>query len=245
MPLVSIIIPSFNNLDLLQECIDSIKNQAFIDYEVFVIDAKSTDGSIEYLQTLSAPFYWISEPDCGVYDAMNKGIEKSNGEWLYFLGTDDVIFERQTLQLVFNSEIGDDKSLIIGQIHYKSNPKDSKLLKSKYVLFSPWSPNLWIRNAPHHQGIFYRKTVFSNLKYDLKYKILADYDLNLKLYRNKLKAKLIKQVIAVCGGEGISKKFNWQLYKEEIELKTKLSSLVLKPFFYLLGFSKYLLKKVT
>lgn len=245
MPLISIIIPSFNNLNLLRECIDSIKNQTFADYEVFIIDAKSSDGTIEYLQTLNKPFQFISGPDRGVYDAMNKGIAMSNGEWLYFLGTDDVLYHQETLQSVFCSKIEDDESLVIGQIKYKSNPNESKLLKSKHILFSPWSPNLWIRNAPHHQGIFYRKTVFANLQYDLKYKILSDYDLNLKLYKNKLKAKILNQTIALCGGEGISKRFNWQLYKEEIELKTNLSSSVLKPVFYVLGFGKYLLKKIT
>lgn len=245
MPVVSIIIPSFNNIDLLKNCIDSIYTQSFKDFEVLVMDAKSTDGTLAYLQTLKEPFYFSSEPDLGVYDAMNKGIQLSKGEWLYFLGSDDALFERDTLKTIFDSKINITESLIIGQIKYDVSRNNSKLLKNKHILFSPWSPNLWIRNAPHHQGIFYKKSVFDNLKYDLKYKILSDYDLNLKLYKSHFKAKILKQIIALCGAEGMSKRFDWQLYKEEIELKTNLSSKMFKPLFYALGISKYLLKRVS
>ncbi|MGJ8592710.1 MAG: glycosyltransferase family 2 protein [Aquaticitalea sp.] len=242
---VSIIIPTFNNLELLQGCIGSIKNQSFKDYEVFVIDAESTDGTVEFLQTLKEPFHFISEADQGVYDAMNKGISLSRGKWVYFMGSDDRLYENQTLRLLFDSKFDEEISLIIGKIQYDCSVNNSKLLKKKQIWFSPWSLNLWIRNAPHHQAIFYKRSIFEHLKYDLKYPILSDYDLNLKLYKRNLKVKIVEQTIALCGGEGISKKFDWQLYREEIELKTNLSFFLLKPFFYILGFGKYILKKVS
>ena len=245
MPLVSIIIPSFNNLNLLKECIDAIKNQVFKDYEVFVIDAKSTDGTIEYLQSLSAPFYWSSHTDKGIYDAMNKGIEKSNGQWLYFLGSDDLFYEKSTLKNIFNQKVSEDISLLIGNVKYDYTLDDSMLIKKNQGLFeSSWSIKLWFKNSLHHQGVFYRRRLFNTRKYNIDYKILADYDFNLELFKRREKVLLVDQIIALSKTEGISKNYNWALYKEEIDLKTKQSSFVLKPLFYTIGFSKYLLKKV-
>lgn len=246
MPLVSIVIPSFNSLNLLRECINSIKNQSFTEYEVYVIDAKSTDGTIDYLQTFTAPFYWVSEPDKGIYDAMNKGIDLSKGEWIYFLGCDDVLYGNKTLETIFSENIKDDISLIIGKVQYDYAPKDSLFIKKNKGLFEPsWSKKIWFKNTLHHQGVFYKRELFRTQKYTLNYKVLSDYDFNLKLFRSKIKVQTLNQIIANSKTEGISKNYNWRLYKEEIDFKTKQTSLLFKPLFYVLGIGKYLLKKIV
>ena len=80
--------------------------QRFTDYEVWIIDGASTDGTQEYLKTLDQRFNFISEEDSGIYNAMNKGIEKSKGEWLYFLGADDKFLSNQKLRIVLHTFVG-------------------------------------------------------------------------------------------------------------------------------------------
>jgi glycosyltransferase involved in cell wall biosynthesis len=210
-----------------------------------VIDAQSTDGTIDYLQTFTAPFYWISEPDKGVYDAMNKGIDMSKGNWLFFLGCDDLFYDNKTLESIFSETVNDDISLIIGKVQYDFSSRDSLMIKKNKGLFEPsWSKKMWLKNTLHHQGVFYKRELFSIQKYALNYQILSDYDFNLKMFRSNKKVQIINQIISISRTEGISKNYNWQLYKEEIDLKTRQSSLLFKPFFYLLGTGKFLLKKI-
>ena len=92
-PLVSIITVVYNGHRTLEETIQSVVNQNYPNIEYLIIDGGSTDGTMEILKKYDDTIdYWISEPDKGVYHAMNKGIEIAQGEWLYFLGS-----RRQTL----------------------------------------------------------------------------------------------------------------------------------------------------
>src|SRR5690606_27971174 len=245
MPLLSIIIPSFNALNSLRNCIDSIQCQTFHDYEVWIMDGQSTDGTVEFLKSLQAPFYWQSETDNGIYDAMNKGIELSKGEWLYFLGSDDRLNDDTTLEKIFFGINSPEIKLLIGNIRYDFQDSDSFLIKKSNGVFRPeWSKKMWLKNTVHHQGVFYKKEVFNNQVYNLKYKILADYDLHLKLFHANTEVKLLNQIIAVCKTGGISKTYNWPLYREEVKLKTQQSHVLLKPLFYVLAIGKFLLKKI-
>src|SRR5947209_4197413 len=100
MCLISIIIPSFNCVGLLQGAIDDALAQTHGSKQVIVVDGASTDGSVEMLKAYHQRIDWISEPDSGVYDAMNKGIQMARGDWLYFLGTDDRFYEPDVLAKV-------------------------------------------------------------------------------------------------------------------------------------------------
>ena len=108
--------------------------------------------------------------------------------------------------------------LIIGEISYCFKTI-SKNFKSK------WSSIMWVKNTVHHQSIFYNKTIFKENLYNTNYKILSDYDFNLSLFANKSKVKTVSTVIALCEPYGVSKNYNWSLYKEEILLKTNNSNL--------------------
>ena len=224
----------------------SIQNQSFKNFEVWIIDGDSTDNTVEFLQSLKDPFHWISEPDQGVYDAMNKGISLSKGKWLYFLGADDILFNPSILSSIFSKPISQEKQMIIGRIKYDLKKNNNVYTHNKEgLIVSSWSKKLWIKNALHHQAVFYKKALFFNLKYDLKYNILADHALNLQLYKKKVNAKIIDIVIALCGTDGQSKKYHWKMYKEEIDLKVAASSYLFKPIFVVIGYFKYLLKKTN
>ncbi len=101
IPLVSIIIPTYNSAKTLSKCLDSLVNQTFQNFEVIILDGKSSDDTVSISLRYTDIFKnirLISERDKGIYHAMNKGIEMAKGEWLYFLGSDDYILENSTLE---------------------------------------------------------------------------------------------------------------------------------------------------
>nr|WP_299625035.1 glycosyltransferase family 2 protein [uncultured Tenacibaculum sp.] len=235
------IIPTFNNLKKLKQCLLSIQAQSYTNFEVWIIDGASTDGTIEFLKTLPSRFHFISEKDKGIYDAMNKGINLANGEWLYFMGADDRFYNNyvlDTLSAYFEKKV----KLIFGKIKYKVKDYYPFIYNQKKIYKHPsWDWKIWIRNAVHHQGTLFNKELFYDRQYNLKYKILSDYHLNIALYKSKESYTITDLCIAECLSSGVSKTGNWSIYKEEALLKSDSSSYIFYPFFYLLVFIKYCL----
>lgn len=226
-PKISIIIPVLNNLFGLQKTIESIQNQLFKNYEVWIIDGDSSNETLEYLSKLETPFFYQSEKDKGIYDAMNKGISLAKGEWFYFLGSGDCLNNETVLKEVSNA-LNPKIQLLYGNVRYENSFFNSK-----------FTSLLWIKNSLHHQAVFYHRNLFENREYDINFKILGDYDLNLKLFRSKINSKKEDFTIAFCDDQGISKKYNWSLYKEELNLKTQQTFFILYPIFFLLVFVKF------
>nr|WP_279309219.1 glycosyltransferase family 2 protein [Psychroserpens sp. SPM9] len=242
---MSIIVPSYNACEQLKSCILSIQNQSFKNVEVLIMDAQSTDGTLAFLETLQPPFYWTSEADNGIYDAMNKGIKKAKGQWLYFIGADDQLADDEVLTRVFENAIADAVELLIGSIKYDFKANDARLVKQNNGVFVPkWSSKLWLKHTVHHQGLFYKHSLFKALQYDLNYKILSDYNLNLKLYNKQIQVKHLNTIVAICGTDGVSKTYTWKLYAEDLRLKTENSSVLLQPVFFVIVFLKFTLKKL-
>ena len=214
----------------------SIQNQYFTDYEVIIVDGDSRDGTISYLKSLQPPFFYHSEQDSGVYEAMNKGVKMAKGDWFCFLGADDQFANSSVLEEV-QKQLENQFQVVFGNVIYSDTFK--KIFQSK------WASWLWFSNRMHHQSMFYNKDVFKDHTFSEGYKILSDYELTLKLYKEKIAVKKIELSITNCGSNGVSKNYNWSLYKEEIEIKTKLTSGYLKPIFFLLGLLKFLVKKTS
>ena len=244
-PKLSIIIPVLNNITGLKATIDSINSQLFRDFEVWIIDGKSSEETQEYLRTLSAPFFYKTQRDSGIYEAMNTGVLMAKGDWLYFLGAEDVFYTPDTLRNVFKKQITGRANLISGRIIYEGSTIPFVYSKKKRVKYPSWSFAMWIRNGLHHQGTFYRSSLFLAMEYNLDYKTLADYGVNLQLYQKKETCVLLEETIAKCNSDGVSKVGSWELYLEEIDLKLALSSPLFLPFFYILAFMKYMSKKIV
>lgn len=175
---------------------------------------------------------------------MNKGIDLSKGDWLYFLGADDILFQKNTLTAVLKKLCNDNANLIIGKTKYDYCNEDSMFLKKNDgEVQSSLSKKIWFKNTIHHQGIFYKSKLFKHQYYCLKYSVLADYALNLNFFVKGVEVIMIKDIIAICGTNGLSKVYSWKIYKEEIALKTNQSSVLLKPVFFTISFIKYLIKK--
>ncbi len=102
LPLVSIITVVLNNKKFLQQSINSVLNQSYKNYELIIIDGKSTDGTVEILKKNNSKIdFWISEKDKGIYDAMNKGIKISRGSLISILNSDDIYY-KNALKLATN-----------------------------------------------------------------------------------------------------------------------------------------------
>jgi len=242
---LSIIIPCLNQIDLLKDCLKSISRQSFKSYEIIVVDGASKDGTNEFLNTISSTIKFISEPDSGIYDAMNKGIKMARGEWLYFMGVDDRFYNDDVLAYIDSLLPHNNIKIVACQIIYQFKDHDSLFVKRRKGIVKPsWSKKIWLKNTLHHQGIFYNKSILKDQVFNIKYKILADYALNLKLWKLNTPVLIIDKIIAKCGTEGLSKKYNWTLYKEEVNIKTDATSLAFYPFFVFLAVIKYCLKHI-
>lgn len=194
---ISVIIPAFNCCTVLSKAIESIIAQDYKNIELIIIDGGSTDGTIDLLKKYHPHInYWISEPDSGVYEAMNKGIAAASGTYFFFLGADDELYPG-VISNIFNSISLENIALIYGTVIIKGKGKQlGKLTDYK---------NLIAFNIPH-QAIFYHKCIFEKFKgYDQRYKILADYDLNLKIFEDpSLQKVFINIPVSLFFNNGIS-----------------------------------------
>lgn len=196
-PLITVITVSFNAVNVIEKSISSVISQSYTNIEYIVIDGQSTDGTLDVLKRYESKIdYLVSEKDCGIYDAMNKAIDNSTGEWLYFLGADDHFSDQYVIgdvvREVINSKLK--LNLVFGNV----KTDDGKLVKSIF------GAKLLLHNCLHHQSCFYSRDLFDGFRYDISNKIISDYELNLMSYIEKKNALKVDRVIAVCCAGGIS-----------------------------------------
>lgn len=213
-PVFSIITVTYNAVNTLENTIQSVLNQDRDLFEYIVIDGGSKDGTVncikQYQDRIS---YWVSERDDGIYDAMNKGLDKARGVWILFLGADDRL-EHGILKTVTNY-LDDSLDLIYGNVLFNDGVRYNSTFNIKIML----------NNTVHHQGAFYNRRLFEHFRYDSTIKVMADYELNLFIYMSKKKRKKIELDIAECDVQGVSSEINRSL--EELQL---VHSKYYKPF---------------
>ena len=192
-PCFSIITVTKDNETGLKTTHKSIEKQRFTDFEWIVIDGDSTDDTQQFLKTTNAN--WISEPDNGIYDAMNKGMKKATGNWLLFLNAGDTLASAETLnyvQKIAHNETG----FIYG---------DSFETTSRGDIYKPArSQNIARGMFTHHQSMFYRHEMIGGLRYNTDYKIAADYDFTARFLAQNLKTQYINIPICIFESGGIS-----------------------------------------
>lgn len=184
---ISIITVCYNSEKTIEKTIQSVASQTYKNIEYIVIDGYSGDSTSEiikqYPQVVSQ---WISEPDKGLYDAMNKGIKMCTGDYVGILNSDDTFFSNDTIEKVavfFQNHHGLDA--IIGNIVQHQNGKIVRRYSSKN-----WTPEkLKIGFMPPHPSIFFKRDLFKKLGYyTLGYKIASDYELIIRYFlKNKIK----------------------------------------------------------
>lgn len=199
----SIIIPTYNSSNFIRKSIESVLCQNFKNFEIIVVDGFSTDGTLDIVSFISdSRIRFVSEIDFGVYDAMNKGIQLSRGEWIYFLGSDDVLFDKFVLQKIFNSIRSTSLPIVYGNVKIDG---DTGWAKDGDIYAGFFSKNRMLKKSICHQSIFYERAflIKNQLMFDLKYFVSADWDFNL-CCRRLSKFKYVNIVIAVFKSGGIS-----------------------------------------
>lgn len=166
---LSIITINFNNRAGLQKTIDSVISQTYKDFEWIIIDGGSTDGSKELIEQYDKYItYWVSEPDKGIYNAMNKGIKVAKGEYLQFLNSGDCLYSSNTLDNVF--KINRTADVLYGDIIVSEN----NIIVAQRRFNFKLSLRFFIDDTLNHQASFCRKETFKNEMYDEKYKMCSD-----------------------------------------------------------------------
>ena len=226
VPLVTVITVVRNRAETLSATIESVLAQDYGNVEYIVIDGESRDGSIDILRKYEhAIDYWLSEADGGIYEAMNKGLDLARGDWIYFLGADDQLFDPRVLSRVLFS-IHEDAQCVFGRISY-----DDGVVFDSAIDF-----RTNILNRLHHQSVLYRASLLQNFRYDTTYKIVADYELNFRIYRSKVKTQHLEVTIAKCGSAGISNTSReLPNYRDYFRIRSKYINDWVNCLFYVIG----------
>lgn len=171
----SIITINYNNRDGLERTIQSVINQTCQDFEYIIIDGGSTDGSVDVIKKYADRIdYWVSEPDKGIYNAMNKGILQAHGEYLNFMNSGDCFYDEKVLYNVI-------PYLTHDIIHGKMYNEKYKTYAFHYDSFNP-TFLFFYESSLNHQSCFIHSSLFVDSLYDENYKIVSDW----KFYTEKI-----------------------------------------------------------
>jgi glycosyltransferase involved in cell wall biosynthesis len=210
-PLISVIVVCRNPGEKLQTALESVWMQAGDAADLVVVDGASTDGTRDRLQACAHRLgAWASEPDRGVYDAMNKTVHLARGEWLLFLGADDRLAGPHVLSGLAKTLHTTAAGVLSGSARYDDDR-----------LYTP-APDAYAirRNFLHHQATFYRRSLLSSVQgYDATLRYQADYDLNLRLLMSGAGIERSDTLVAICGRGGLSDAGHWANYQEEISVR--------------------------
>jgi putative colanic acid biosynthesis glycosyltransferase len=234
-PTFSVIVVCKNPGPRLRAALSSVWEQRGVAMELIVVDGGSTDGSREWLESRRSEIATlISEPDRGIYDAMNKGVSRSRGEWIYFLGADDRLAGDRVLQHTADSLKRTEVGVVSGEAEFE----DGRV----YSLATPLRP--LVRNFVHHQATFYRRRLFSEIgAFDAELAVMGDYDFNLRLWTAGIAFEQIPIRAAICGVAGLSDSGRWRGYREEITVRHRYYSTTRCLFWDLLSAFRFLRKK--
>lgn len=212
MPKISIITINFNNLKGLKKTVSSVVDQTWKKFEYIVIDGGSNDGSVEYLEG-TINIIWISEPDKGVYHAMNKGIKKASGEYLLFLNSGDHFYDKFVLEK--NNKFLNQDDIIYSNLQV-IDAKKSFIKKYPEIL----SFSYFVKDTLPHPATFIKKEAFKKTNhYNEDFKIASDWKFFMDgVCKYNLKYKKINTVFSTFYLGGMSSNPEYRSIKyEEIQ----------------------------
>ena len=213
---VTVIVAVYNGAQTLQACLESIASQTYRNIELIVMDGGSVDGTVEILQRNSQQIsYWESASDSGIYHAWNKALAHTTGDWIYFLGADDLFHDDYVLEkfVTLMSAVKVPPLIAYAQIEYCKGDK-------RTVLGTPWEEiNRTILSTMciPHQGTFHHKELFSRFGgFSEQYRIAGDYHLLLKSLRYSSPLFLNNFLVAdqYAGGMSSNRATRWKVLRE-------------------------------
>lgn len=210
-PLITVVVVCRNPGERIRAALTSIGTQQPAAPELVVVDGGSTDGTREWLDANRRRITTlIREADHGVYDAMNKGVAAARGDWILFLGADDVLAGERVLAEAAHWLGKTSAGVAAGEAAYADGRVYQLVVKPKVIA----------RNFVHHQAAFYRRSLFGeNGGFDAALRVMGDYDFNLRLWKNRVAFRPLPLRIATCGTGGLSDAGRWAGYAEEIAVR--------------------------
>ena len=199
MDKITIITVTYNCVDDIEVSILSVLEQDYPNIEYIVIDGASTDGTIDIIKKYSNRItYWISEPDNGLYYAMNKGIDKATGDWIYIHNAGGVFPEKNTLSKLFSNDFHD-YDAVFGYIY-------SKTSKSFFRNPTPFYESQKKLKTPgySHQALFIRSEWAKRFMFDTSFKCCADFNQAMLMYKNGAKFRYVDQDVCHPAPVGFS-----------------------------------------
>ena len=203
----SIITINYNNKDGLKRTIESVLGQNYPDFEYIIIDGGSTDGSVEVIKKHEEKItYWSSEPDNGIYNAMNKGTSHANGDYLIFMNSGDCFHSPNVLSSVKDYQ----EDIICGKILRGNSTKPSGHHMDSITFID------LMRDALPHQAMFIKKEVMNKYPYDERYKVYADWKFCVEaIIIGNCSFRNIDVIVADYDIGGISANSNGRLHQDK------------------------------
>lgn len=215
-PKISVVTVSFNTVNEIEKTILSVLNQTYDNIEYIIIDGGSTDGTVDIIKKYADRLaYWVSEPDKGTYDAMNKGIKHAKGEWINFMNSGDSFCNKNVITKMYNSAIDDN----IGCLYGNSQEYREETLYS--VKPSPFykSSKKHFGKGICHQSMFFRTILLKQHLYNLSLPIAADFEMAYWIYKKNKGKFLYKDIdVAFYDISGYSNKHVGEAYYEEAKI---------------------------
>ncbi len=200
---LSIITINYNNADGLRKTIESVVHQTYSDFEYIIIDGGSTDGSVEVLSGYEERLsFWVSEPDKGIYNAMNKGLKVAAGDYVLFMNSGDFLYDESVVETVFKT-ISPNDDLVYGDVVLKNEIIDSERIQTHPEQL-PFS--YLYKQTICQQSCFIKRALFDEIFYfNEDYKISADWEfLIYAIYIQKIRYRKINKLISVYDMTGVS-----------------------------------------
>lgn len=197
-PKISVVTVCYNAAATIEKTMLSVINQTYENIEYIIIDGGSTDGTVDIIKKYADRIaYWVSEPDKGIYDAMNKGIKVATGEWINFMNAGDSFVDETVLHKVFGNKNYSSYDAIYGDAYYLRT-KGMEYVSGKKVCFIE-------RNMPNtHQAFFVKTSKAKIIGFDLSYKYASDYNMIYHTYRENNGGNILYIPIIICEYEAIN-----------------------------------------
>lgn len=198
-PLISIVTVVYNGVSTIEQTLISVLRQTYSHVEYIIVDGASSDGTIDIIRRYDpALSLWISEPDQGIGDAMNKGIKLASGDYVLMLHSDDYLHANDCLENVA-PYLRQGHDIVSGRLMLDHGDG----LQQRQP--RPWNWRLNFKTSLWHQATFCHRGLFERIGlFNTGLQIAMDYDFFLRAYRAGVSAKLIEQVISVMRHSGIS-----------------------------------------
>ena len=233
---ISIITVCYNAAETIEKTIQSVLQQSYHHIEYLIIDGQSQDSTMLIVQKYADKIAKIvSEPDKGIYDAMNKGINHASGDILYFLNADDRLYDRNIIEdIVAQFKSDGNIGLIFGRLAFENVPQNHQVIVDELRSATYKNRRELLAHIPPQQAIIARRRVFEQAgKFDTNYTIAADTDWFLRCIKKKVPAKFIDKKIAYFNSQGLSYTQKAKAIRERIKAVRSNSSFIDFWFYFM------------